>query len=278
MRGTVVAAAVVLMAFVGAARAEDKDKAREAYQAADKHYDLGEYKEALEGFKDAYRNFSDPTILFNIAQCHRQLGESAEAIRQYRMYLIKVPDAANRDEVKALIGKLEAAIKKDDAAKAAPPQGSLTPPPAIAAKPLLGRLRVTTVPDGATVRFDDDKKSQAGTTPVEFSELSPGTRRVFITKEGYGTIERNVDITAGGSAVVDLQLTPSVATTPDVAASVQATPSEEQHDEKPVYKKWWFWAAVGAVAVVGVGVGLGVGLSSGPTAPSASTSTGTFRF
>lgn len=35
-------------------------------------------------------------------------------------------------------------------------------------------------------------------------------------------------------------------------------------ERTPVYKKWWFWTAIGGVVVVGaaVGIGLGVGLSS----------------
>jgi Tetratricopeptide repeat len=48
-----------------------------------------------------------PAFLFNIAQCHRQLGNKQEAIKFYRSYLRKVPDAPNAEEVRKLIASLE---------------------------------------------------------------------------------------------------------------------------------------------------------------------------
>ncbi len=40
-------------------------------------------------------------------------------------------------------------------------------------------------------------------------------------------------------------------------------PEPEPGDQTPIYKEWWFWTAVGAVAVAGVATGLGIGLSGG---------------
>lgn len=61
------------------------------------------------------------------------------------------------------------------------------------------------------------------------------------------------------------------AATPAPSATVAATPvvkADAPVDKKPIYKKWWLWAAVGgAVVVVGLGVGLGIGLA--PRGPSA---------
>src|SRR6185369_2327988 len=74
-------------------------EARQHYRSGLAHYDLGEYQAALEEFKDAYRAVQDPPFLFNIAQCHRKLGQSAEALTFYRSYLRRAPDAPNRAEV-----------------------------------------------------------------------------------------------------------------------------------------------------------------------------------
>jgi tetratricopeptide (TPR) repeat protein len=58
------------------------------------------------------------------------------------------------------------------------------------------------------------------------------------------------------------------ATTRTTAAPAEAAPANAvvatAPERKPVYKKWWFWTAIGGVVVVGaaVGIGLGVGLSS----------------
>lgn len=41
------------------------------------------------------------------------------------------------------------------------------------------------------------------------------------------------------------------------------TGRDEGGKSTPIYKKWWFWAAGGAVVVAAVGIGLGVGLQPG---------------
>jgi hypothetical protein len=115
---------ILALLFAVPARGEDKKAAREAYRVGTQHYDLGEYREALISFKDAYRNFEDPVFLFNLAQCHRQLGDNQSAVRQYRMYLLKVPDAQNRDEVRTLIARLEKTIADEQTNKLVPPQGT----------------------------------------------------------------------------------------------------------------------------------------------------------
>jgi tetratricopeptide (TPR) repeat protein len=118
---------IVLLAAAAAApaRAENKPKAREAFYRATQHYDLGEYREALDAFKEAYRHFEDPSFLFNIGQAHRQLGEKEAAVRFYRTYLIKLPSASNRDAVHEMIARLERELADERATKQSPPQGLL---------------------------------------------------------------------------------------------------------------------------------------------------------
>lgn len=82
----------LLIGFLGDARAEDKVAARQAYAEASKHYDLNQYAEALAAFKRAYWNFEDPSILYNIAQCHRALRQRSEAIEFYKSYLRKAAE------------------------------------------------------------------------------------------------------------------------------------------------------------------------------------------
>jgi tetratricopeptide (TPR) repeat protein len=123
------------MLLAGSAHAEDKAKAREAFRVGTQHFKLGEYAQALDSFKEAYRNFESPIFLFNIAQCERQLNHKQEAIRFYRQYLADAKDATNRDEVQQIIAKLQSALDEERAAAAKPPQGTIesappvTPPP-----------------------------------------------------------------------------------------------------------------------------------------------------
>jgi tetratricopeptide (TPR) repeat protein len=122
-----VALAAVVAGWCATAQATDRDKAREAFKSATQHYDLAEYKEALTAFKEAYRNFEDPSLLFNIGQCYRQLGDKEQAVRFYRTYLGKQPDSPRRAEVRDLIDKLERAISEERHARVSPPQGTFSP-------------------------------------------------------------------------------------------------------------------------------------------------------
>jgi tetratricopeptide (TPR) repeat protein len=152
---------LALLLFTGAAHAEDKGKAREAFRVGTQHFKLGEYDQALDSFKEAYRNFESPIFLFNIAQCERQLNHKAEAIRFYRQYLADAKDAANRDEVQSIIDKLQAALDEERAAAAKPAQGPLEPNP-----PIPAPAPASTQPAAATSTLTAAAPPREERTPV----------------------------------------------------------------------------------------------------------------
>jgi len=98
----------------------DKAKARDYYRAGQQNYNLTDFEKALTNFTAGYREQEDPVFLFNIAQCHRQLGHKVEAIRLYRSYLRQLPNASNHAEVKNLISRLEneLQVEKDNKSQA----------------------------------------------------------------------------------------------------------------------------------------------------------------
>jgi tetratricopeptide (TPR) repeat protein len=96
-------------------------QARKYFQSASKHFDLGEYREALEDFKSGYRLKDDPIFLYNIGQCERLLGHNVEAIRSYKAYLRRKPDAPNRGEVQKKVDALEQAQRSQERASSTPP-------------------------------------------------------------------------------------------------------------------------------------------------------------
>lgn len=110
---------LVVCALVAPVRAENKARARELYRQGTQHYKLGEYQDALTAFKEAYRNYEEPSFLFNIAQCHRQLGRKQDAVRFFRTYLDDVPNAPNRAEVEQILASLETSIEEDQTKAAA---------------------------------------------------------------------------------------------------------------------------------------------------------------
>lgn len=128
----ITAVLLVVCALAAPARAEDKARARELFRQGTQHYKLGEYEDALTAFKEAYRNYEEPSFLFNIAQCERQLGRKQEAVRFFRTYLNDVPNAPNRAEVEQILASLQASIERDRAQAAAHPAAPAATPPATA--------------------------------------------------------------------------------------------------------------------------------------------------
>jgi len=129
-------ALALLVSFVRPASADDRARARAAFRAGSQHYNLGEFQQALDAFKEAYRRYEDPSILFNIAQCERQLGHKREAIREYRAYLNNSENADNRESVRQIITQLERELAADDQrAAAAAAAASKAPPPVALAAP-----------------------------------------------------------------------------------------------------------------------------------------------
>jgi tetratricopeptide (TPR) repeat protein len=103
----------------------DRARARTAFREALRHYNLGEFDEARAGFKDAYRAYDDPSFLFDIGQCERQLGLKQEALNSYRAYLREAREAPNRLEVSRLVTALEAALREEQSSRNLPPPGVL---------------------------------------------------------------------------------------------------------------------------------------------------------
>jgi tetratricopeptide (TPR) repeat protein len=120
---------ILWVTTAGAAWADNKDVARQAFLEGTRLYDLADFTGALEAFKKAYLHYEEPSFLFNIAQCYRQLGNKAEGLRFYKTYLRKSPGAPNANEVRRLIVALESSLEQEKAASAAPPAGVIAPRP-----------------------------------------------------------------------------------------------------------------------------------------------------
>ena len=66
-----------------------KKQAHHLYKQGQIAFDLGRFEEALERYEQAYRMVAAPGLLFNIGQCHRNLGNYKKAIFNFRLYLSK---------------------------------------------------------------------------------------------------------------------------------------------------------------------------------------------
>lgn len=113
----------------------ERSQARDVFRRAQQHYKLAEYSDALDAFKEAYRLIEDPSLLFNIAQCYRQLNKKEEALRFYRTYLHDAGKAGSDHGTEQIIASLEQAIHEEQAARNAQPQATLDSPPPVVPTP-----------------------------------------------------------------------------------------------------------------------------------------------
>jgi tetratricopeptide (TPR) repeat protein len=125
---------LVASALWATAALADKTTARTLYAEGQKAYDLGKFDEAATLFERGYAEHPDPVFLYNLGQCHRQLGKNDRALFFYRGYLRNKPDAANRTQVEQLIADLEKA-RQTQTGGAPPPEPTTPPPPPPAPEP-----------------------------------------------------------------------------------------------------------------------------------------------
>ena len=71
-------------------------------------YRLGRYEEAVAAFRRAYEVKADARLLFDIAECYREVGSVDQALFYYDRYLVGWPDAFDRAEVEEKVAALEA--------------------------------------------------------------------------------------------------------------------------------------------------------------------------
>jgi hypothetical protein len=113
--------------------------------------------------------------------------------------------------------------------------------------PFAAVVNVASDPPGAELAVDG---KLVGETPTRV-DLDPGKHTLRLSLDGYHDTEHELEVVAGESYDVNLKL---VALPPPPV-------TKKRKPGKPIYKKWWFWAASGAVAV-GV-TAIAIGASSG---------------
>ena len=105
---TLLAVCFLLLTFARA-HAEDPSEraAKRHYERGQKLFNLQKFDEALDQFQKAFDAKPFPGFLYNIGQCHRNLGDYDAAIFSFKRYLKLEPEADNREQVEELIEELE---------------------------------------------------------------------------------------------------------------------------------------------------------------------------
>jgi tetratricopeptide (TPR) repeat protein len=80
--------------------------ARELFQRAERSFNLGRFPDALTDYQAAYEAKPLPGLLFNIAQCYRNMQNYERARFFFRRYLSLDPHTSNRRLVEGLIADM----------------------------------------------------------------------------------------------------------------------------------------------------------------------------
>lgn len=154
---------------------------------ADRHFKSGvalyreaKYGDALAEFERAYEIAPHPLVLFNIAECHRELLHYAEAVTAYRQFLADGKGRAPAARLATAQAELDALLT------------------------LIARVTVTIAPANAeAVLILDGKELDRPVMPLI---LPPGEHRVLARAAGLRDAARDLQLRAGDSAEVALQL------------------------------------------------------------------------
>lgn len=171
--------------------AQRREDAAQRYERGVQAYQEGRHKDAIDLFLEADALAPSSALSFNIARAYEKIKDSSNALRWYRDYLRREPDAEDKDKVQELIASYEAALQDKG----------------------VQQLTVLSEPETATVRIDG---RPVGVTPWT-GDLPPGTHKVALTLRGYSDSERSIELSADKAQDVSFRLLPATEATPTPA-------------------------------------------------------------
>jgi tetratricopeptide (TPR) repeat protein len=193
------------------------EEARRLFDEASIQYKTGDYQQALESFKQVYALTQEPSILFNIGQCQRFLGQPEEAVKSFRTFLRDAPENPLVENAKLRISEIEAEIAKQSA---------------------LGSIQVMTNPEGAKIVIDE---KDMGPGPIDMKDVPSGEHTISVKKDGFYPYELRFELQPGQAFSIRVPL------------REEAKPLPEKFD--PLQPKYFYMAA-GGTGVLGTVFGV----------------------
>ncbi len=158
--------------------AQANNEAAKHFERGQEQYSKGEFKEAIKAYQAANAVAPHPTALFNIARCHVNLGDHAQALKYFKLALHITSDPQNRADIEQRIKRLQS-------------------------RPV--KVFVSSKPTGATVTVDGAAKPARGVTPLVLN-LEPGEHVLLVRKEGHKLSARRVKVEVGKEQAVEVSL------------------------------------------------------------------------
>jgi tetratricopeptide (TPR) repeat protein len=219
--------------------AEQRTEAEARFDEGAAAYRAGHYANAVEHFLAADALSPSAALSFNVARAYEKLDETAKALRHYRDFLRRAPNAPNARDVKSRVATLETRLLQRG----------------------LQQVTVLSEPE-AELAIDG---LSLGRTPWT-GELRPGPHRVVLSRAGYAAQSRDFELSGEHAMDVVVRLGPagSPNATPVAQPSVASpmprapVPAGPKNDRTPRSEGLdpWPWVTVGAggVALVSAGV------------------------
>ncbi len=161
---------VALVTLAATVHADADADSKRWYKEGTKHYNLGEFDEAIKAYKEGYDAKPDPVFLFNIAQSYRLWKKPEQAIFFYKSFLRNAPEAPNHAEVERRIQELQQELDQSgNNASTAPAPREVGPPPPPTQSPTAPPPPLPTVNQPA-VREADGSAIQATSTEPQKPE------------------------------------------------------------------------------------------------------------
>jgi len=263
----VAASAIVFVGSTASAQTPDpkaKGQATKLVREAAQLYQDGDRLAAVRKFEAAYKVYPSAAILYNLGTAYRGVGRNALAHRTLTKFLrvAKKVSAKRKASVQQTLSNLQTVV---------------------------GRVKVNVAGAGMRVLIDGDF---IGLSPIaDAVAVPPGVHLVSLERNGKELAKKTV--AAGTGAQVEVKFF-AIATTTKLPVDTKKpitgvpTPTDaakrvgdpdpltttKKSESKPIFAKWWFWTAVGAVVLAGTAVALG----SGGTVNDVDPSLGQFDF
>jgi hypothetical protein len=190
-----------------------RSEAKARYERGVEAYSAGRFKDAVDHFLAADQLSPSAPLSFNIARAYEKLGDDSGALRWYRDYARRSPNAPNIADVGVLVTRYEEQLAKKG----------------------VQQLTVLSTPSGATVTID---AAPVGVTPWT-GDIPPGRHKVELTLRGYGDSTTELDLGADHAKDLNVRLTeaplaasPAAGTPAPVTVINQTGPSSPARAEK----------------------------------------------
>jgi tetratricopeptide (TPR) repeat protein len=203
-------------AVAEARRNEAKTKFDEGVTAFREH----RYADAVQAFQRADAIAPSAALSFNIGRSFERLGNASSALRWYRDYLRRSPQAANAKEVQSRVRELADSLAERG----------------------VQQISVLSTPDGAAVLIDDQP---VGVTPITI-ELAPGPHRAQLRLSGYR--DQQLSFTLEPRTPQDVALTLELAVPAATPATTPRTGQSRRDEPNRSQRPFGFapWLVLGA--------------------------------